>query len=203
MDGMSVPPGPIVAAVPVESINDRSNTSFPAFWEREIREQLEEMGVAYVPRKHDAQAVFLAAYVVYAGRTKAAAQADRSIRTVEMWLDQDPIFAKCYKHAKEAASDAIYGEAHIRGVDGIEISVRDRQGNVIGFERRYSDNVLIALMKALDPEQRLNKPKTESQRSDDAWRADMAKAFADPEVLAALDLVADKVAKQKGEGEGD
>lgn len=186
----------------LESLNDSSHPAFPEFWERELRERCEAMGVKYTHWRQ-AQAVFLAAYVECLGKAPAAAVAQRSLLTVRNWNQEDPIFRDCFTDAKEAGFDLLHGEAVRRAKDGVEISVRDRKGFVIGSERKKSDAILQALLKLDDPEQRMLRSKTESQRSDDAWRGEMAKVFADERMTELAEALADSLAaKQQGGSEG-
>ena len=71
---------------------------------------------------------------------------------------QDPAFAVAWDEAEEAAADALEAEAWRRAVVGVPeplVSagkvVRDDDGQPLAI-RRYSDNLLIALLKARRPE---------------------------------------------------
>jgi hypothetical protein len=72
----------------------------------------------------------------------------------------DPVFASVWEDAEEIAADRLEKEARRRAVTGVEeplVSagklVRDSEGQPITI-RRYSDNLLLALMKAHRPPQR-------------------------------------------------
>ena len=71
---------------------------------------------------------------------------------------QDPGFAAAWEEAEEQAADALEAEAWRRAVDGVPeplVSagkiVRDDDGQPLAI-RRYSDNLLLALLKARRPE---------------------------------------------------
>ncbi len=71
---------------------------------------------------------------------------------------QDPVFAAAWDDAEERAADALESEAWRRAVVGVPeplVSagkvVRDDDGQPLAT-RRYSDNLLIALLKARRPE---------------------------------------------------
>jgi hypothetical protein len=71
---------------------------------------------------------------------------------------QDPDFASAWEEAEEQAADALEVEAWRRAVDGVPepmVSagrvVRDDDGQPLAI-RRYSDNLLLALLKARRPE---------------------------------------------------
>ena len=71
---------------------------------------------------------------------------------------QDPGFASAWEEAEEQAADALEAEAWRRAVDGVPeplVSagrvVRDDDGQPLAI-RRYSDNLLLALLKARRPE---------------------------------------------------
>jgi hypothetical protein len=70
----------------------------------------------------------------------------------------DPGFASAWDEAEEQAADALEAEAWRRAVDGVPeplVSsgkvVRDEDGQPLAI-RRYSDNLLLALLKARRPE---------------------------------------------------
>jgi hypothetical protein len=71
---------------------------------------------------------------------------------------QDPGFASAWEDAEAQAADALEAEAWRRAVDGVPEPVvssgrvvRDDDGQPLAI-RRYSDNLLLALLKARRPE---------------------------------------------------
>lgn len=65
---------------------------------------------------------------------------------------EDPQFAKDVDLAMEEAGDMLEAEAIRRGVTGIEVAVRNSQGDIIGHDMKYSDRLLTLLLKAAKPE---------------------------------------------------
>ncbi len=68
------------------------------------------------------------------------------------WLEKDPEYREAFDVAKEDAADVLEAEAHRRAVDGWEEPVGWYKGVAGGTVRRYSDVLLIFLLKALRPE---------------------------------------------------
>lgn len=71
-------------------------------------------------------------------------------RTVYDWL-QEEAFKRLYDEAHEDALDILEEEARRRAVDGVEEPVVSA-GKLVTTVRRYSDTLLIALLKAKRPE---------------------------------------------------
>ena len=63
----------------------------------------------------------------------------------------DPAFDEAWAIALEMAKDATEAELHRRAVEGVDEDVWYR-GEKVGTTKKYSDNLLLARMKALDPE---------------------------------------------------
>src|ERR1700757_4037730 len=89
--------------------------------------------------------------------TKAAALAGTSRTRVYELRKINPAFAAAWEEAEEAAADRLEDEARRRAVEGVPeplVSagklVRDDDGQPI-IIRRYSDNLLLALIKARRP----------------------------------------------------
>src|SRR6516162_6609899 len=86
--------------------------------------------------------------------TKAAALAGTSRPRVYELRNRDPAFAAAWEDAEEVAADRLEDEARRRAVEGVPeplVSagklVRDDDGQPI-MVRRYSDKLLLALIKA-------------------------------------------------------
>ena len=89
--------------------------------------------------------------------TKAAALAGTSRTRVYELRNRDPAFAAAWEDAEEAAVDRLEDEARRRALEGVPeplVSagklVRDYDGQPV-IIRRYSDNLLLALIKARRP----------------------------------------------------
>ncbi len=68
------------------------------------------------------------------------------------WLEKDPAYREAFDQAKEDATDVLEAEAHRRAVEGVEEQVGWYRGVAGGTVRRYSDVLLIFLLKSLRPE---------------------------------------------------
>lgn len=64
---------------------------------------------------------------------------------------KDSAFDEAWAIALEMAKDSVEQEIHRRGVEGVDEDVWYR-GEKVGTTKKYSDNLLLARMKALDPE---------------------------------------------------
>jgi hypothetical protein len=97
------------------------------------------------------RSAFLAAYRE-TGNIKLACQAARVSRSSHYrWL-QNPDYAKEFDEAKKDAGDVLEAEARRRAVDGWEEQVGWYKGQAGGTLRRYSDTLLIFLLKGAAPE---------------------------------------------------
>ncbi len=68
------------------------------------------------------------------------------------WLEDDPAYREAFDQAKEDATDVLEAEAHRRAVEGVEEQVGWYRGVAGGTVRRYSDVLLIFLLKSLRPD---------------------------------------------------
>jgi hypothetical protein len=82
-------------------------------------------------------------------RSAAAAKVGR--RTIYDWLKVDEPFKGLYAEAHEDALDALEEEARRRAVDGVLEPVF-QGGEQVGRIRKYSDTLLITLLKGKRPE---------------------------------------------------
>lgn len=65
--------------------------------------------------------------------------------------NNDPEFSAAWDVALEVAADALEAEARRRALDGVEEPVFHR-GETCGYVRKYSDTLLIFLLKGVRPE---------------------------------------------------
>ena len=84
------------------------------------------------------------------------------------WLQEDPAYAQAVKDAMAMAVDVLEGEAFHRAVHGVEEpyvvggrQVVDAEGKPL-TRRKYSDRLLIQLLKGAAPEKYADRAKTES-----------------------------------------
>lgn len=71
--------------------------------------------------------------------------------TVYEHRQNDPEFARAWDEAREMAADRLEQEAIRRAVDGTNKPVFF-QGEIVGFEKEYSDTLLVLLLKAHKPD---------------------------------------------------
>ena len=98
------------------------------------------------------RAAFLAAYRETGNVRVACEAAQISRSSIYRWLAQDPDYAEEFEQAKADAVDVLEAEARRRAVDGVEELVGWYKGQAGGTVRRYSDTLLIFLLKGLKPE---------------------------------------------------
>jgi len=96
------------------------------------------------------RAFFLEYLSETANVTESAKAAGISRRTVYFWREGDEDFAKAWDEAVELGTDALEDEAVRRGRDGVDEPVFYR-GQECGSVRRYSDTLLIFMLKARRP----------------------------------------------------
>lgn len=98
-----------------------------------------------------AKARFLREFSVCGIVLRAARSAKVGRRTVYDWLAQDGPFKVLYDEAYEDANDAMEEEARRRGEDGVLEPVF-QGGKRVGLIRKYSDALLITMLKARRPD---------------------------------------------------
>lgn len=109
------------------------------------------------------QAVFLVAFSEQANVSLACEQAGVDRSTVYRWLESDPEFAAGWEVAEQKADDVLRREAYRRGVIGYEEPIVSLGKLVYGTDgqpmtvRKYSDVLLLTLMRARMPEYKESK----------------------------------------------
>ncbi len=68
------------------------------------------------------------------------------------WLEQHKAYREAFNVAKQCAADLLEAEAYRRAVEGVEEPVGWYKGKPGGVVRKYSDVLLIFLLKGLRPE---------------------------------------------------
>lgn len=101
-------------------------------------------------QKTAAQQTFLDALAEGATVADAARAAKTSKTTVYQWRAADPAFAKEWAIAYQIGGDTLEAEARRRAVEGVLEPVY-QGGKVVGHIRRFSDTLLIFLLKARNP----------------------------------------------------
>jgi hypothetical protein len=98
------------------------------------------------------QRAFLAAFRATGNVCRASEVADVGRSSHYRWLKKDPVYRQAFDVAKEAAADALEAEAYRRAVEGWDEPVGWYKGKAGGMVRRYSDVLLIFLLKGIRPE---------------------------------------------------
>ena len=117
----------------------------PTYDLRVFRQQARER---YVGRKESAERKQKILDGLSAGMSvsKACTEAGITKDTAKHWRDKDPIFKRLWAEAIEAGIDSMEDEAIRRGRDGVDEPVF-YQGEEVATVRKYSDNLLISMLK--------------------------------------------------------
>ena len=125
------------------------------------------------------------------GNVSAAARAAKVSRSYAYRLKTaDPEFAADWAEALETAIDALDAEARRRALDGVE-TPHFHQGRVCGTGRKYSDTLLMFLLRAHRPERYRERPAAGSEPDVDSETA----------IAGARDILAARLARLDGETE--
>ncbi len=100
---------------------------------------------------------FLAALAETANVLKSSEIAKIARRTAYDWKSADSEFAEAWERALDIGADALEDEAVRRAVEGVDEPVF-YQGKACGVVRKYSDTLLIFLLKGRRPEKYRNRP---------------------------------------------
>lgn len=93
---------------------------------------------------------FLAAYAECGNVTRAAEIAGVSRRSHVDWM-KDESYAEAFRAAEEHAADRLEQEARRRAIEGVDEPIFYK-GERCGVVRKYSDTLLIFLLKGARPE---------------------------------------------------
>lgn len=94
---------------------------------------------------------FLKVYAQCGNVSTASKAAGVSRNTVYIWAEHDPEFALAFKQADLQATEVLEREAWRRARDGVKETVY-QHGKAVGTVTRYSDALLMFLLKARRPE---------------------------------------------------
>lgn len=97
------------------------------------------------------KARFLLEFAKNGNVSAAAVRAGVGRRTVYAWQEHDEQFLAAYREAELMAIDVLEKEAHRRAVTGVVEPVY-QGGRKVGEVRKYSDTLLIFLLKGFKPE---------------------------------------------------
>jgi hypothetical protein len=99
---------------------------------------------------------FLEHFAEFGNVSAAARHAGVERKNVYRWQEHDEDFAIAFQQAEIASVELMEGEARRRAVDGVgsQRRVYDNRGNLVDeyTETKYSDTLLIFLLKARRPE---------------------------------------------------
>jgi len=101
--------------------------------------------------RHPRKRAFLTAYAETGNVTQAAETAGIHRDTHYAWLESDQGYPAAFATAGEAAADRLEAEARRRAVEGVEQPVW-YHGMQVGSARRYSDRLLMFLLRGVRPE---------------------------------------------------
>jgi hypothetical protein len=94
---------------------------------------------------------FLLAFAAHGNVSAAAKTARVARRTVYAWQEHDEHFLAAFREAELMAIDRLEREAHRRAVTGVLEPVY-QGGERVGTVRKFSDTLLIFLLKGFKPE---------------------------------------------------
>jgi len=103
--------------------------------------------------RHPKKRAYLAALseTGHKGRASELAGIDRTTPYTRQWLE-DTEFQECVARAETMAADLMEEEARRRAIDGVDEPVGWYRGRAGGTVRRYSDTLLIFLLKGARPD---------------------------------------------------
>ena len=106
--------------------------------------------------KRTKQKILLGAFVNNGGQIiEACNETGIKYDTVKTWRRRDPIFSEAYEEARMDTLAIIENEAVRRAIRGVKQDVYYK-GQVVGSFYNYSDNLIMILLKKLDPSYRDN-----------------------------------------------
>lgn len=113
---------------------------------------MEKVPVHYLSaRRTGSQRAFLEAYRTCGNISFAASQVGIHRKQHYRWTQADPEYAAAWREAQEDAADHLEKEAWRRAVEGVPEPVY-QQGRQVGEVRRFSDHLLMFLLKGVRPE---------------------------------------------------
>ena len=101
---------------------------------------------------HPKQRAFLLAYCETCNVFRACKVSKVGRSSHYRWLAEDPKYSEAFDLAKEQASDRLEAEAIRRAFEGVEEPTGWYKGEPGGYVRRYSDTLLIFLLKGAFPD---------------------------------------------------
>lgn len=93
----------------------------------------------------------------------------KSRPTIQRWRAEDPQFSEAYDDAMATAADSLEAEARRRAVEGVVTTKFNKNGDAFD-EVKYSDTLLLALLKAKKPDEFADRSKTEISNPDGTFK---------------------------------
>ena len=121
-----------------------------AGWNDVLAEVEHQLGAHRRGGVRSRQAAFLAAYEATFNVTVSAKTAGVARVQFYRWQDDDPVFQAALRRMQERMKDRVEQEIFRRAVLGVQREVWHR-GEVVGREVQYSDRLLLALARRVDP----------------------------------------------------
>lgn len=121
-------------------------------------------------------------------------------QTIKRWREEDELFAEAYNDAVADASDTLEAEARRRAVEGV-VSIKwvgkgeDREPVE---EVKYSDTLLLALLKAKKPDEFAERSKTEISNPDGSLKPEN-----ETEAAVRIAALLDAAKRRRDEGAAD
>lgn len=112
------------------------------------------------------QTVFLSVFRETGNLTRAAEAAKVARRQHYEWVKESEEYREAFADAQEAATDTLEAEARRRALEGVEEATGWYQGQPGGYVRRYSDTLLIFLLKGHRSERFKDRSQVESVEAD-------------------------------------
>ena len=103
----------------------------------------------WTPKKRDA---FLESLAVYGNVTEAARQATTNRTYLYALYDKDPKFKAAWDAAAKVGAQALEDEARRRAYEGVKEPKFNKDGITTEWVQKYSDTLLIFLLKGHDPD---------------------------------------------------
>lgn len=117
-------------------------------------------------RKKGKQRAFLNAFAECGNVSQAAKAAKIPRMSHYQWIHDDE-YKAAFDDAKQEANDSLEAEARRRAVEGVDEPVGWYQGEAGGVIRRYSDILLMFLLKGAMPEKYRDRPEAGNKPSGD------------------------------------
>lgn len=114
-----------------------------------------------IKQLHKNKVAFLVAFAETGNVTRAAEVAKQDRTNHYRWMKDDPDYVEAFKSADLSAGDRLEQEARRRAVEGVTEPVYHK-GGVVGEVQKYSDTLLIFLLKGAKPDKYADRQQIQS-----------------------------------------